>query len=45
MARSLAVDADSLARARLSFVAIGASTSGLYASEADEMLADGFGTD
>ena len=32
-------------RWRLSFVAIGSSTSGHRASEADEMLADGFGTD
>ena len=45
MAESLPVDANSLSRARLSFVAIGSSTSGRYASEADEMLADGFGTD
>ena len=45
MAKSLSVDAASPMSAGLSFVAIGASTSGLYASEADEMLADGFGTD
>lgn len=45
MAWSLPADADSPTRARLSFVAIGSSTSGRYASEADEMLAGGFGTD
>ena len=45
MAKSLSVDAASPTSARLSFVAIGSSTSGRYASEADEMLADGFGTD
>ena len=45
LAKSLPVDAASPTSARLSFVAIGSSTSGLYASEADEMLADGFGTD
>lgn len=45
MARSFTADADSPTRARPSFVAIGSSTSGRYASEADEMLADGFGTD
>ncbi len=45
LARSLPADANSPTRARLSFVAIGSSTSGRYASEADEMLADGFGTD
>ena len=45
MAKSLSADAASPTSARLSFVAIGSSTSGRYASEADEMLADGFGTD
>ncbi|MDE0492338.1 MAG: ribbon-helix-helix protein, CopG family [Acidimicrobiaceae bacterium] len=45
MARSLPADADSPNRARLSFVAIGSSTSRRFASEADEMLSDGFGTD
>ena len=45
LARSLPADADSPTRARLSFVAIGSSTSRRYASEADEMLAGGFGTD
>ena len=45
MAWSLPADAKSPTRTRLSFVAIGSSTSGRYASEADEMLADGFGTD
>ena len=44
MARSLSADAASPTRARRSFVAIGSSTSGVYASAADEMLADGFGT-
>jgi hypothetical protein len=32
-------------RRRLAFAAIGASTSGLGAAEADEMLAGGFGRD
>ena len=45
MARSLPADASSPTRAQLSFVAIGSSTSRRHASEADEMLADGFGTD
>ena len=45
MAESLPVDASPPARRRLSFVAMGSSTSGHRASEADEMLADGFGTD
>lgn len=45
MAQSLPLAAASPERSRLSFVAIGSSTSGLYASDADEMLADGFGTD
>ena len=45
MAESLPVGASPPARRRLSFVAMGSSTSGHRASEADEMLADGFGTD
>ena len=45
LARSLPADADSPTRARLGFVALGSSTSRRCASEADEMLADGFGTD
>ena len=45
VARSLPADASPPTRTRLSFVAIGSSTSGRYASQADEMLADGFGTD
>jgi hypothetical protein len=32
-------------RRRLAFAAVGASTSGRSAAEADEMLADGFGRD
>ena len=44
MAESLPVDASPPARQQLSFVTIGSSTSGHRASEADEMLADGFGT-
>ena len=32
-------------RRRLAFAAVGASTSGRNAAEADEMLADGFGRD
>lgn len=32
-------------RRRLAFAAVGASTSGRGAAEADEMLADGFGRD
>ena len=45
MAMSLTLDVTSPARTRLTLVAIGSSTSGLYSSEADELLADGFGTD
>ena len=45
MVKSLSVDAASPTSAGLSFVAIGSSTSGFYAFETDEMLADGFGTD
>ena len=45
MAESLPVDPSPPGRKRLSIVAIGSSTSGHSASEADEMLADGFGTD
>ena len=45
MAESLPIDASPPARQRLSFVAVGSSTSGHSASEADEMLADAFGTD
>ena len=40
MAESLPVDPSPPARQRLSFVAVGSSTSGHSASEADEMLAD-----
>ena len=45
MVKSLSVDAASPTSTRLNFVAIGSSASGRYASEADKMLADGFGTD
>lgn len=45
MAESLPVDASPPARRNLNFVAMGSSTSGRGASEADDILADGFGTD
>lgn len=45
MAESLPADTKPPAKRQLSFVAIGSSTSGCRASEADEMLADGFGAD
>ena len=43
LAASLPSDAHPPTRRRLSFVAMGSSTSGHRASQADEMLADGFG--
>ena len=45
LAGSLPAAMERPARRRLSFVGMGSSTSGLSASDADEMLADGFGRD
>ena len=45
MVESLPADTKPPAKRQLSFVAIGSSTSGRRAPEADEMLTDGFGTD
>lgn len=45
LAASLPAAMERPTRRRLSFVGMGASSSGRTASDADEMLADGFGRD
>jgi hypothetical protein len=45
LASALPTEADSVGQRRLGFVALGASTDGRSAADADEILAEGFGQD